>query len=132
MATKGFCQGLVCSVKKDKLFTRRGYDLLYVTPVSFTQLVLGDDIKVPGIDGEVEISVSPGTRSGQVFSMKGRGIKRLDGRGRGDQLIKVQLETPKNLSARQKELLKEFEAGFKNRKTVHKKGFWDKVTEVFD
>jgi molecular chaperone DnaJ len=121
---------VLISVGKDKFFSRRDYDLLCIMPVSFAQLVFGDVIKVPGIDGEEEISMPAGTESGHIFRIKGKGIKRLDGRGRGDQLVKVQIEIPKNLDARQKQLLREFEASFGEKKASGKKNILGKVKEM--
>ncbi len=122
---------VLISVRKDKFFSRRDYDLLCIIPVSFAQLVFGDEVKVPGIDGEEEISLSAGTESGHIFRIKGKGIKRLDGRGRGDQLVKVQVEIPKNLDARQKQLLREFEATFQGKKASGKKNILGKVKDIF-
>jgi molecular chaperone DnaJ len=119
------------SVREHEFFTRRGEDLLYVLPVSFAQLVLGDNVEVPGIDKEATLSIPPGTQSGQVFRLKGMGIKRLDGRGRGNQLVKVQVKTPKNLTANQKELLKEFEASFGEKKASGAGNLADKVKKMF-
>lgn len=98
------------SVRDHKFFSRNKYDLLCVIPVSYGQLVLGDTIKVPGIDGESDLSIPPGTVSGQIFRLRGKGIRRLDGHGKGDQLVKIEVEIPKNLNAHQKKLLSEFEA----------------------
>ena len=119
------------SVKEHDFFSRREYDLLYVASVSFTQLVFGDEIKTPGIDGECELSIPSGTRSGHVFRLRGKGIKRLDGRGKGDQLVKVQVEIPKDLNAHQRKLLREFEASFGGEKATGEKKFLDKVKKLF-
>ncbi|MBD3379522.1 MAG: molecular chaperone DnaJ [Candidatus Omnitrophica bacterium] len=97
------------SVKAHPFFSRNGQDLLCVVPVSYPQLVLGDKLKVPGLDGEIELSIPAGTQTEQVFRLKGKGITRVDGRGRGDQLIKVHLEVPKNLNTGQKKALREYE-----------------------
>ena len=101
---------VLIDVREHSFFSRREADLLCVIPVSFSQLVLGDTIEVPGIDDPVTLTIPPGTESGQVFSLKGKGIKRIDGRGRGDQLIKARVEVPSKLNAQQKKLLEEFEA----------------------
>lgn len=96
-------------VKEHDIFTRRGYDLLCVVPVSFTQLVFGDEMKVPGIEGDVDLSIPEGTQSGKVFTLRGKGITRLDGRGQGDQLIKVKVQIPTDLNASQRKALREYE-----------------------
>ncbi|MBD3296170.1 MAG: molecular chaperone DnaJ, partial [Candidatus Omnitrophica bacterium] len=97
------------AVREHEIFTRRDYDLLCVVPVSFTQLVFGDEIKVPGIEGDVDLSIPEGTQSGRIFTLRGKGITRLDGRGRGDQLIKVKVQIPTDLNASQKDVLREYE-----------------------
>ena len=119
------------SVKEHDLFTRRGYDLLCVAPASFTQLVFGDEVKVPGIEGDNSLTVPAGTQSGHIFRLKGKGIKRLDRRGTGDQLIKVHIKVPKNLNANQKKLLKEYEASLGENSKSDTNGLADKVKGFF-
>ncbi|MDP8299976.1 MAG: molecular chaperone DnaJ [Candidatus Tantalella remota] len=119
------------SVKEHKVFSRREYDLLYFARVSFAQLTLGDEIEVPWLDGEVELSIPAGTPSGQVFKLKGKGIKRLDGRGRGDYLIKTEVAVPKDLNTHQKEMLREFEASFDGKKAAGTESMVDKVKNIF-
>ncbi|MBU0683317.1 MAG: molecular chaperone DnaJ [Candidatus Omnitrophica bacterium] len=122
---------LLIVVKEHKFFSRREYDLLCRVPVSFAQLVLGDEISVPGIDDDVPLVISPGTQSGYVFRLKGKGITRLDGRGKGDQLVRVDVEIPKNLNARQRNMLKQFEETFDKKPIVMAKGLVDKMKEIF-
>ena len=119
------------SVKEHKYFSRKNYDLLYVYPASFPQLVFGDEVEVPGIDGNLSLSIPAATPTGQVFRLKGKGIKRLDGRGRGDQLVKVEVEVPKNLNARQKKLLREYEESFGGKKSSGEKNIINKMKEMF-
>ena len=123
---------VVISVKEHKYFTRRDYDLLYVHSVSFPQLVFGDELEVPGIEGDVPLSIPAGTPTDQVFKLRGKGIKRLDGRGRGDQLVKVVVEIPKNLNARQKKLLRGYEESFEGRKSSGEKNFIKKMKKIFN
>jgi len=118
-------------VRGHGFFSRDGYDLLCVAPVSFTQLVFGDEMQVPGIEGDVGLSIPPGTQSGEIFRLKGKGIKRLDGRGRGDQLIKVRVEVPKKLTDRQQKLLREFEASLGKKQAKGKKKLVDKMKKIF-
>jgi molecular chaperone DnaJ len=129
----GPCGDLYVAIKvrEHKFFSRRDYDLLYAADVSFAQLVLGADIDVPGIEGEVKLTIPPGTSSGKIFRLKGKGIKRLDGRGMGDQLVKVNVVIPEGLSLRQKELLKEFDKSFDGKSAVRKKNIVSKVKEMF-
>jgi molecular chaperone DnaJ len=85
---------------------------------------------VPGIEEEAPLSVPAGTQSGHVFRLKGKGIKRLDGRGRGDQLVKVRVEIPKSLTAQQKKILREFEASF-GKRAKGSKSLADRVKKIF-
>lgn len=123
---------VVISVREHKFFTRKGYDLLCVANVSFTQVVFGDEITVPGIEGDVTVTLPAGTQSGRIFRLKGQGVKRLDGRGRGDQFVKIQVDTPKNLTGRQKNLLREYEASFGGDKAAGSKKFVDKMKGLFE
>ncbi len=120
------------STGKHKFFSRRDYDLLCEIPVSFTQLVFGDEIQVPGIEKDVDLEIPSGTQSVRVFRLKNKGIKRLDGRGRGDQLVRVQVETPTHLNAQQKKILKEFDEVTGNKAAVvDNEGLVDKVKKIF-
>lgn len=116
--TKGGPSGdlyVTISVSEHKYFSRDGYELLYLAKVSFAQLAIGDEISVPGLDANVSVTIPAGTQSGQVFKLRGNGIKRLDGRGRGDQLVKVKVIIPKNLNAQQKKILEEFDSSLGNK-----------------
>ena len=118
------------SVREHEFFSRRGHDLLHMARLSYAQLVFGDEVEVPGIEGRVALSIPEGTRSGHIFRLKGKGIKRLDGRGRGDYLVKVEVEIPKGLGAHQKKLLREFEASFGGSKAKGAEGLAKKVKKV--
>lgn len=78
-------------------------------PITFTQAALGADVVVPTLDGKVSYTVREGTQPGDVFRLKGKGIQRLGGRGRGDQYVRVTVEVPKNLNGKQKELIKQLD-----------------------
>ena len=75
--------------------------------MSFSQAALGDKVRVKTLDGEVVLKIPAGTPSGQQFTLKGQGVNRLRGRGRGDLLVEVKVEVPKNLSREQKKLMEE-------------------------
>ncbi len=100
-------------------------------PVSFVQAALGDTLQVPTIDGKIEYTMPEGTQPGTTFRMRGKGIQSVNGRGRGDQYVRVNVEVPKNLTGRQKELLREFEASTTDDNQQQKKSFWDKMKEAF-
>lgn len=98
---------VVIKVQPDEVFERRGPDILYRLPVNYSQLVLGDDVSVPTLDGIVKLSIPSGTQSGTVLRLKGRGLPKLKSRGKGDQLVKVVLRTPTKLTGEQKKLITE-------------------------
>ena len=99
-------------VRPHPFFERDGYDVWCDVTISFAQAALGDTLEVPTLDGKVRYDVPAGTQPGAIFKLKGRGIQSLNGRGRGDQLVRLIVNVPKNLSSRQKELLREFDAEF--------------------
>ncbi|MBL7072455.1 MAG: molecular chaperone DnaJ [Candidatus Omnitrophica bacterium] len=118
-------------VKPHKFFSRRGIDVGCEISVSFAQLTLGDDITVPGLYGDVAVSIPAGTRSGYVFRLRGKGIQRLDSSSKGDQHVKVKVNIPKKLNARQKKILKEFEESLGKKPAPGEKGFVDKMKGMF-
>lgn len=117
-------------IRPHPFFTREGSDVLCEIPISFTQAALGDTLQVPTIDGKIEYAVPEGTQTGAVFRLRGKGIQNVNGRGRGDQFVRVNIEVPKNLSQKQKELLREFEESSRANHTS-RQGFWEKVKNAF-
>ena len=107
-------------------------------PIRFSQAALGASIEVPTLDGEALIKLPKETQTGALFRLRGKGVKSVRGRGVGDLICRVVVETPVNLSARQKELLEEFEASFGDDARSHTpkqsswldgvKEFWARVT----
>jgi molecular chaperone DnaJ len=103
-------------------------------PVSFATAALGGEIEIPTLDGHANVKVPPETQTGQVFRLRGKGIKQVRGTGHGDLFCHIAVETPVKLTARQRELLREFEAisdcdpGSHNPRA---KSFMDKVREFF-
>ncbi|NWF77793.1 MAG: molecular chaperone DnaJ [Chloroflexi bacterium] len=95
------------SVKPHNLFHRDGSDILYELPINFAQAALGDEVRVPSLDGKVELKIPPGTQNGKTFRFKGKGVTHVDGRGRGDLLIKVNIVTPQHLDREQRRLFEE-------------------------
>ncbi|MBE6800399.1 MAG: molecular chaperone DnaJ [Ruminococcaceae bacterium] len=113
-------------VKPHPFFERDGYNVWYDVKVSFVQAALGDKLRVPTIDGQVEYILPAGTQPGDIFKLKGRGIQVLNSTRRGDQLIRVNIEVPKNLNEKQKEALMNFNTtmGAKSVEPEEKKGFF--------
>ncbi|GAA0727828.1 molecular chaperone DnaJ [Sphingomonas japonica] len=96
-------------VRRHPIFEREGTTLFARAPISFTTAALGGSIDIPGLDGEVHsIRIAPGTQGGRELRQRGGGMPVLQGRGRGDMVIRIEVETPTRLSARQRELLQEF------------------------
>jgi len=94
-------------VKPDKRFERDGYDIKSKAEIKFSQAALGDKIEVATVDGPVKLKIPEGTQSGTVFRLRDRGVIKLNGRGRGDHLVKVIIKTPTGLSRKQKKMLEE-------------------------
>jgi molecular chaperone DnaJ len=96
------------TVEEHPFFKRDGNNLFCEMPVSFPQAALGAEIEVPTIDGTHKIKIPAGTPSGRIFHIKGKGVQKLGGSTRGDQVVRVYVDVPRNLTQRQRELLEEF------------------------
>ena len=121
---------VVIKEREHKVFQRSGADLMTEVPCSFAQLALGDTVEIPTLRGRAEMTIPEGTQSGKVFRLRGQGLPQLEGRARGDQLVRVFVQTPKHLSERQKELLREFESIDQER--TGKKTFFEKLADYFN
>lgn len=120
------------NVRPHPIFERDGYNVWVEMHVSYAAAALGCELQVPTLDGKVKYNIPAGTQSGDVFKLKGRGIQSLNNRGRGDQLVRVVVDVPRNLNAEQKRLLMELDKALGN-ETAHlghgeeeKKGFFGK------
>ena len=116
-------------IKPDKLFTRNGYDVHCVVPITFVEAALGTELEVATLHGKVKVKIPEGTQHGTSFRLRGEGIDRLRGTGRGDQYVKVSVEVPKHLNNNQKKLLKEFGESLGIDHYQQKKSFMDKLKE---
>ena len=118
-------------VKPHKVFEREGTSLFTRVPVSFTKAALGDAIEIPGLDGERhKIEIPAGIQSGRQLRKRGAGMPVLQGRGRGDLVVEVMVETPTKLSARQKELLREFRETETGEECPESRGFFEKIKDA--
>ena len=117
------------SVRPDPLFERDGFDVWCEIPITFPQAVLGDEVVVPTIDGKVKYNIPEGTQPSTVFRLRNKGIPYVNGRGRGDQYVRVNLEVPTNLSSKQKEALKDFDSLTGDKNYHKRKGFFDKLKD---
>ena len=118
------------SLKPHPFFQRDGYNVWCEVDVSIVQATLGDELTVPTLDGQVKYSIPAGTQPGDVFKLKGKGIQVVNGTRRGDQLVKINVVIPKNITDKQKDLLLQFnqESGGKDVKAEEKGGIFGIVT----
>jgi molecular chaperone DnaJ len=125
---------VVIHLKPHPVFTRDHNDLHCEMPISITAAARGGDIEIPTLDGYAKIKVPGGTQTGQMFRLRGKGIKGVRSSGHGDLICHVAVETPVNLTARQKELLQELESinqKDNGRHNPRAKSWMDKVKEFF-
>ena len=118
-------------VRKHPFFERSRNDLITQVPISFPQAALGAAVEVPTLDGRDTLHVPKGTQSGEVLKLKGRGMPDISGRGRGDELVEVVIETPRHLNARQEELLRELADLDHDDVHPRRKSFFEKLRDYF-
>ena len=111
-------------VQPHELFRREGNDVFCEAPITFSQAVLGATLEIPTIDGQVKYDIPEGTQTGTVFRLRGKGIPVLNGRGRGDQYVTVNIETPRGLNREQKDALKKFDAALGDGNYEKRKSFF--------
>jgi len=114
---------IVIRIKEHEIFERKGNNILCSVPISITQAILGAEIEVPTIGGKVDLDIPKGTQSHTLFKMKGKGLPDLHSARKGDEYVKVIVETPKNLTKKQKDLVIELGKNIK----MEKKGFFERV-----
>ncbi len=117
-------------VRPHAIFERNGADLSCEFPITFVQATLGAEVEVPTLDGKVQYQIPAGTQSHTVFRLRGKGVQKLQSRARGDLFVRVVVEVPKDLSERQSELLREFEAASEVGQYSKRKSFFDKIKEA--
>ncbi|EOT43361.1 MULTISPECIES: molecular chaperone DnaJ [Enterococcus] len=123
---------VVFRVEESDIFDRDGAEIYYELPLNFVQAALGDEINVPTVHGEVKLKVPAGTQTGTNFRLRGKGAPKLRGTGNGDQHVKVNLITPKNLSEEQKQALRQFAEVSGTKLTEQQsEGFFDKMKDAF-
>jgi molecular chaperone DnaJ len=112
---------------------RDGLNVAYELHISFPDAVFGTHLEVPTIDGRAKIKIPPGTQSGKIFRLKGKGFPDVNGYGKGDQLIHVNVWTPQNITNEEKEMLNKMNGSpnFKPQPGKSEKSFFEKVKEVF-
>ncbi|MEH3106051.1 MAG: molecular chaperone DnaJ [Sphingomonas fennica] len=119
-------------VARHGLFEREGTTLFARAPISFTTAALGGSIQVPGLDKQMhDIRIPAGIQSGKQLRQRGAGMPVLNGRGTGDMIVQIEVETPTRLSARQKELLEEFRSTETGDECPESQGFFGKIRNMF-
>lgn len=120
-------------VRRHRVFEREGTTLITRVPISFTTAALGGEIEIPGLDGEKNtIDIPAGIQSGKQLRRRGAGMPVLQGRGRGDLVIEIMVETPTKLSARQKELIRELQATETGEECPQSRGFFDRLKNAWN
>ena len=123
------------TVVEHDIFKRDSIHLYCEVPISFGVATLGGELEIPTLGGRVNLKIPAETQTGRLFRLRGKGVKSVRGEGPGDLICKVSVETPVNLSNRQKDLLREFEGSIKNSKRTHdpKASSWlDSVKKFFE
>jgi molecular chaperone DnaJ len=121
---------VVVQVKEHPIFRREETEVICEMPISITQAALGAQIEVPTLDGPVKLKIPAGTQPGKVFRLRGHGFPQLNGSGRGDQHVRVVVETPTHLSREQREILERFAALSGEETFPRSRSFWSAVGDL--
>ena len=116
-------------VKEHPIFKRKGYDIYCKVPVSMTTAILGGEVEVPTLEGKRTIKISEGTQSGKELKLRDKGIRTSN--GTGSEIIEIKIETPTNLTEKQKRILKEFEDSLNKKNYKESNSFLDKMKKFF-
>jgi len=124
---------IVIEEEEDADLKRDGNNVVFDLYVSFIDAAIGTSVEVPTIDGKARITLDPGTQSGKILRLKGKGIKELNGYGRGDELVHVNVWTPKTLSSEERSILEKLRnsPNFQPKPNKNEKGFFDKMKDFF-
>lgn len=119
---------VIVNIQDHPLFKRNEHDVTLDLPVTYTDAILGTNVEVPTLTGKAMIRIPPGTHTGQTFRLKGKGFPKLGGFGSGDMLVKILVDTPQNLSPKQKELIEELAKSGEATPLV--RSFQEKVSQI--
>ncbi len=122
---------ITLSVAPHRIFDRRGNDIYCEIPISFTDAALGCEMTVPTLDGKIKYNVPEGTQTDSTFRFKGKGVPKLGSKSRGDMYVTVTVEIPKNLTGKQKELLRKFAETVTDKNLEKKTSFFQKLNNMF-
>ena len=119
------------AVKPHEIFQREDSHLFCEVPIGFVTAALGGELEVPTLDSKVVLKIPAGTQSGKLFRLRGKGVKSVRGSQQGDLLCRISVETPVNLTSRQKELLREFDS-LSEENNPESKSFFKSVKSFWD
>ena len=120
--------------EQHELFARRDDDIIYDLPISFSQAALGADVQVPTLDAKVRMKIPPGTQSGKILRLRGKGITHFNGYGQGDMLVRIHVWTPVNLNAEERHLferLGDLEQGSPSAPPAGGRSFFERMRGLF-
>jgi molecular chaperone DnaJ len=117
-------------VKPHKFFRRRDYDILLDLDINIAQAALGAEVEIPTIEGPEKLTIPAGTQSGKILNLRGKGVPKLRGSGRGDQLVVINVEIPKRLNAEQRELFEKLATSLGSEVRPQERGFFDRIKEA--
>ncbi len=120
------------AVREHPIFTREGSDLFCEVPISFVDCTLGGELEVPTLDGRVTLKIPEGTQTGRLFRLRGKGVPPVRGGATGDLYCRVIIETPVNLTKKQKELLREFDGQTSEKQSPKRTSWFDGVKQFID
>ncbi len=123
---------ITVQVKEHDIFERERDDVIYTLPLNIAQAALGDELEIPTLGGETKLKVPAGTQPGQMFRLKGKGIQRLRGGGRGDQIVYVDVVVPSKLDSKQKKAFEALDGLLKKPDLTHKqdKSIFDRIRDT--
>jgi len=118
-------------VQPHEIFERHDSDIFCEIPISFATAALGGEVEVPTLEGKIRMKIPPGTQGGKIFRLRNKGITHLQDHGRGDQLVKVQIDVPTDLTSEQKRILKEFSSTPEEGAGPLSRSFVEKMKRLF-
>ena len=118
------------SIKPHAIYQRQESHVVMQLPITMSQAALGAEVDVPTLHGLEKLKIPAGTQSGEVFKIRGKGIKRLNGSGHGDHVVQVIVETPSKLSSKQKQAWQELERLLEEGHQPAVEAFWKKVEDL--
>jgi molecular chaperone DnaJ len=126
---------VLLDVQEDDIFFREGSDLYFELPVTFSQATLGTEIEIPSILEKINLKVPAGTQSGEVLRLRGKGLPELQGQSQGDQLVRIVVWTPDQLTKEQEDIFKTLrsveDTAPESIRSEGDKSVWSRVKEVF-